>query len=235
MPGTDGGRATLAQRLRAAATERLALKFAALFFALVLWLVVSAEEPTEQVVQIAVAPRLDSTLILIGRRPVVRALVVGRARELLELAADPPVARPVLDTEALDGDSATLAVLPRDIEVPTNVQVLVREVRPRTVVIQVARVSRPMPPETQAESALAGLVAPRVRVDTSRALRDVVPLDTAPRDTLPRDSVLADSAHGDSLRSADTARAGQRTPRGTPGGRPGGTPRGTPPARPRRP
>jgi hypothetical protein len=231
MPGTDGGRQTLAQRLRAAATERLALKFAALFFALVLWLVVSAEEPTEQVVQIAVAPRLDSTLMLIGRRPVVRALVVGRARELLELAADPPVARPVMDADALDGDSATIAVLPRDIEVPTNVQVLVREVRPRTVVIQVARVSRPLPPETQAESALAGLVAPRVRVDTSRALRDVIPLDTAPLDSLPRDTMVTDSARADTLPPADTARGRQRPT----GGTPSGPPRGTPPARPRRP
>lgn len=225
MPGPESGRprGELSQRLRQAATERLALKVAALFFACVLWLVVSAEEPTEQVVQIAVAPRLDSSLLLIGRRPVVRALVVGRARELLELAADPPVARPLVDAAAVDGDSAQVAVLPRDIELPTHVQVFVREVRPRNVTIQVARVSRPLPPRTEAESALAGLVAPRVRVDTTRALDDIAPLDTAfPADTTPRDTVLRpdttrrDTVRRDTVRIDTTGRDSLRR-RGGPG------------------
>jgi hypothetical protein len=189
MPATEGARPTFARRLREAATERLSFKLAALFFACVLWLVVSAEEPTEQVVQIVVAPRLDSSLVLVGRRPVVRALVVGRARELLELAADPPVARPLVAQDARSlahsGDSVEVAVLPSDVEVPTNVQVLVREVRPRSVTIQVARIARPVPPATAAESALAGLVTPRMRTDTGRAVLDTVDLDTLTlRDTL---------------------------------------------------
>jgi hypothetical protein len=181
MPGPDGVRPGLARRLRRALTERLHFKLAALFFSCVLWLVVSAEEPTEQVVQIVVAPRLDSSLVLVGRRPVVRALVVGRARELLELAGDPPVARPFVSLARSlvhSGDSIQLAVVPADVEIPTNVQVLVREIRPRTVTIQVARVSRPLPPATAAESALAGLSAPRMRADTGQALRDTVGLDT---------------------------------------------------------
>ena len=63
MPGPDGARPGLPRRLRQAVTERLHFKLAALFFSCVLWLVVSAEEPTEQVVQIVVAPRLDSSLV----------------------------------------------------------------------------------------------------------------------------------------------------------------------------
>ena len=188
MPPVEGARPTWMRRLRQAATERLALKGAALFFACVLWLVVSAEEPTEQVVQVVVTPRLDSAWALVGRRPVVRVLVVGRARELLELAGEPPVARPTVDLATLgpgmaDGDSVELAVLPRDIEVPTNAQVIVREVRPRAVMIQVARVTRPVAPATVAESALAGLVAPGVRTDTSAATADTVALDSLLSDT----------------------------------------------------
>lgn len=231
MPVTDGGRASLVRRLRAAATERLALKGAALFFACVLWLVVSAEEPTEQVVEVVVAPRLDSSMALVGRRPVVRALVVGRARDLLELAGDPPVARPTV--LAVDRDSARVTILPGDIELPTNARVLVREVRPRTLVLQLARVARPVPPASPAESALAGLVPARVRADSAQIEQDSLLLDTlAPLDTIDttatvpagtlaprpmrrdslrlappsrRDSVRRDSARRDSVRR-DSAR-----------------------------
>jgi hypothetical protein len=148
-------------------------------------------------VQVVVSPRLDSSLVLVGRRPVVRALVVGRARELLELASEAPIARPTVTFDARglvhSGDSVVVPVTPADVELPTGVQVLVREVRPRTVTIQVARVSRPLPPATAAESALAGLVSPRVRADTARATDDTVGLDTL---------VIPDTVRPDSLRLA---------------------------------
>ena len=197
MPTPDGARSSFARRLRQAASERLAFKAAALFFSCVLWLVVSAEEPTEQVVQIVVSPRLDSSVVLVGRRPVVRVLVVGRARELLELASEATVARPTVTFDARglvhSGDSVVVAVGPADVEIPTNVQVLVREVRPRTVTIQVARVSRPLPPSTAAESALAGLVSPRVKADTAGATDDTIGLDTL---------VIPDTIRPESLRLA---------------------------------
>lgn len=199
----DGERRSLRRRFRMALTERLTLKIAAIFFACVLWLVVSAEEPTEQVVQIVVSPRMDSTMVLVGRRPVVRALVVGRARDLLELAADPPVARPVVHRA---GDSVDVPVVPGDVEVPANVQVIVREVRPRSVTIQVARVARPLAPATAAESALAGLVSPRVHADTARSIEDTVDLDTLTLRGSPRDSVRAGAARHDTLRRAPVPR-----------------------------
>ena len=205
MPPADATRFGLGRRLRAAATERLALKIAALFFSCVLWLVVSAEEPTEQVVQLVVAPRLDSSLVLVGRRPVVRALIVGRARELLELGAEPPVARPLVSRARVhSGDSIEVPVVPSDVEIPTNVQVLVREIRPRTVMIQVARVSHPLPPPTQAESALAGLVTPEMKIDTGRAVRDTVGLDTL---VLPDSPRVLDSLRRALARDSAPARA----------------------------
>lgn len=178
----DGTRPPLHRRLAAAATERLALKAAALFFACVLWLVVSAEEPTEQVVQVLVYPRLDSTLALVGRRPTVRALVVGRARELIKLAGESPVVRPVL--EVARGDSVVLTIRPEDVELPADAQLLVREVRPRTVAVRVTRVAIPAPPATAAESALAGLVPLAVPRGAAAAVVDSVPVPV-PAETLP--------------------------------------------------
>ena len=80
MPGSEPPRlrsSSLRQRLVAAATERLPYKAAALFLAIVLWLVVSAEEPTEDLVPVRLALLLDSALVLQGEPPTVRALVVG--------------------------------------------------------------------------------------------------------------------------------------------------------------
>jgi len=199
----EGPRPSVQRRIASALTERLALKGAALFFACVLWLVVSAEEPTEQVVQVVVTPRLDSTVALIGRRPTVRALVVGRARELIKLAGETPVVRPLVEGIPR-GDSVEVTIVPEDIELPADAQVLVREVRPRTVMLYVARVSRPAPPATAAESALAGLV-PAVG---ARRADSTVAADSVTDALLRRDTVPApDSAR------ADTART-PRAPRG---------------------
>ena len=64
----------------AAFTERLPYKAAALFFSVVLWLVVSAGETAEQVVPVRLAANVDPSIGLVGPAPVARALVVGRAR-----------------------------------------------------------------------------------------------------------------------------------------------------------
>ena len=97
MPGRDGERSgtgvSLERHLKAAFTERLGYKAAALFFAVVLWLVVSAEEPSEELVPVRLEASFDTTRVLTGPRPVVRALVAGRARDLIKLYDTPPVVR----------------------------------------------------------------------------------------------------------------------------------------------
>ena len=89
MPGRDGERsapaATAKRWLKGAFTERLGYKGAALFFAVVLWVVVSAEEPSEELVPVQLEATYDSARILTGKRPVIRALVAGRARDLIKL------------------------------------------------------------------------------------------------------------------------------------------------------
>ena len=124
--------------IRSAFAERLALKAAALFFALVLWMVVSAEEPTDEVVPIRFAPVVDSGVAIVGPLPVVRALVLGRGRELLKLYIAPPVI--VRHIQGVNAESVSLDLGPADVDLPAGVNAVVRDVRPRHVTLQLRRI-----------------------------------------------------------------------------------------------
>src|SRR4029450_1171018 len=106
MPRPDGERsattASLERWLKAALTEGLGYKAAALFFAVVLWLVVSAEEPSEEVVPVRLEAPFDPARVLTSPRPELRALVAGRARDLIKLYENPPVVRRVVTDDAPD-------------------------------------------------------------------------------------------------------------------------------------
>jgi hypothetical protein len=137
VPGTPpkapwGG---LPDRLVQLFTERIALKGAALFFALVLWLVASARQPSEQLVPVDLDLRLDSTLDLVSRPPQVRALVLGSARDVLTLYATPPVIRRTIDGET--PDSLVLSLTAEDVQLPlgSEAEIRVRDVQPRAVVL----------------------------------------------------------------------------------------------------
>lgn len=137
MPGRDGDRTaagvSFQRRLRAALTERLGYKAAALFFAIVLWLVVSAEEPSEELVPVRLEATYDSARVLTTPRPVLRALVAGRARDLIKLYDTPPVVRRVITDD--QPDSIAFEVTPADVYVPPGVDAIVRDVQPRTVLL----------------------------------------------------------------------------------------------------
>ncbi len=124
--------------IRSAFVERLALKAAAIFFALVLWTVVSAEEPTEEVIPVHFAPMVDSGVVIVGELPPVRALVLGRGRELLKLYnASPVIVRRIQATSAT---SVTLNLGPADVDLPAGVNAVVRDVRPQRVTLQLRHV-----------------------------------------------------------------------------------------------
>jgi hypothetical protein len=112
MPSPDGERsattASLERFLKAALTERLGYKAAALFFAIVLWLVVSAEEPSEQVVPVRLEASFDTGRTLTSARPEIRALVAGRARDLIKLYDQPPVVRRMVTDDAPDSVAVDL-------------------------------------------------------------------------------------------------------------------------------
>ena len=137
MPSLDGERsaatASLQRWLIAALTERLAYKAAALFFAVVLWLVVSAEEPSEEVVPVKLEASFDTARVLTSTRPELRALVAGRARDLIKLYEKPPVVRRAVTDDA--PDSVAVDLRPADVYIPPDVDAVVRDIQPRTLVL----------------------------------------------------------------------------------------------------
>ena len=123
--------------------ERLALKAAALFFALVLWMVVSVEEPTDEIIPIRFAPVVDSGVVIVGPLPTVRALILGRGRELLKLYnASPVIVRRI---RGVDSEKVTIELGPADVDLPAGVNAVVRDVRPRNVTLQLRRVEAVTP------------------------------------------------------------------------------------------
>lgn len=139
---TPTARNRMGRSLRAALTERLPLKLAALFFAIVLWLVVSAEEPTEEVIVVRFTPALDSGVVLVGELPTVRALVLGSGRELLKLYNAPPVIVRRIAGGGAARDSMRVELGPADVDLPAGVNAVVRDVRPRVVTLHVERAAR---------------------------------------------------------------------------------------------
>jgi len=137
MPSPDGERSaatvSLQRWLKAALVERLGYKAAALFFAVVLWLVVSAEEPSEEVVPVQLEASFDSARVLTSTRPELRALVAGRARDLIKLYEKPPVVRRVVTDDA--PDSVAVDLRPADVYIPPDVDAVVRDIQPRTLVL----------------------------------------------------------------------------------------------------
>ena len=137
-------RTTLQRRAISAVTERLPLKGAAIFFALLLWFVVTAEEPTEERVEVRFNILTDSLVELQAPLPRVSALVVGRGRDLLKLYSAPPLIRRRVNSDT--PNSVTIRLLPTDVEIPIGIDARVREVQPRSVVLRFeVRASRMVP------------------------------------------------------------------------------------------
>ncbi|HEX6057771.1 MAG TPA: YbbR-like domain-containing protein [Gemmatimonadaceae bacterium] len=137
MPGTPQKTPSgLSRRIVELLTERLALKGAALFFALVLWLVASARQPSEQLVPVTLDLRLDSTLVLVSNPPQVRALVLGSARDVLNLYATPPTIRRTVEADT--PDTLVMVLTPEDVQLPlgTEGQLRVRDVQPRSITLR---------------------------------------------------------------------------------------------------
>ena len=151
------------------AMARLPLKLAAVFFALVLWLAVSAEEPTEEWVDVRVALVHDSSVTLVDSVPPVQALVVGRGRDLLKLYTTLPVLRRVIDADT--AARITLSLRPGDVDLPSNVDARVRDVRPSAMTLRVRITeSRRVPVrsavEISADSGLRLVGPPNVEPDS---------------------------------------------------------------------
>jgi hypothetical protein len=136
LPPSPRERASWRHTIRLACTQRLGLKATALVLAVLLWLVVSARQPTEGYVRVHVVPLLDSSLVLLDGPPQLEALVVGRGADLLKLYAQPPELRRSVGGDA--PDTLVLDVTPSDVHVPAELSgdIRVIDVQPRSVTLR---------------------------------------------------------------------------------------------------
>lgn len=128
------------RRLRAAFTERLALKATALALALVLWFTVSVRENAEQVVNVRFLPAFEPGIALADQPPTIRALVRGSGRDILKLYSTPPAIR--MDIGGDVGDSMTVVLRPSNVDLPPGVSAMVLDVQPRRVTLAFRRLGR---------------------------------------------------------------------------------------------
>ena len=199
-----------------AGTRRLGYKFAAVFFALVLWLVASVEEPTEELVPVRLTTAVDSSLAIVGERPMLHALVVGRSRELIKLFDRPPVIRRAFG--AGTPERVRLQIRPADVDLPPGVEATVRDVQPRSVVLQFA-VVRPRGPRetargvsTLGDSTDALGEPPIVLADSLPIAIEGVPVT----DSTPAEATRVDAPPaGTATRTTERARGAPPEPRDT--------------------
>lgn len=118
------------------ALNRLPIKLTALLVSFVLWLAVSAQEPTDEWVPVHVELSMDSSVALRTPIPVVRALVVGPARELFKLYIAQPTMRATIGADV--DDSLTLTLRPHDVKLPTQVAAAVNDVQPSAITLHFA-------------------------------------------------------------------------------------------------
>lgn len=125
---------TLRRRLTEVFTQRLALKGTALLLAVVLWFIVTAKEPNQDLVEVQFAPQLDSSLVLKDPPPPIHALVVGTPQELLKLFAHPLVIRRQISANS--PDTVVVDLSTSDVDLPPGVDVIVRGVEPHSVTLR---------------------------------------------------------------------------------------------------
>jgi hypothetical protein len=121
---------------RSAITEHLPVKFSALFFAVVMWVIVRSEEPSEAWIDVHLALTLDSTVTMSAKPPTVQALISGRGREILKLYSSSPELR-----RSVAMDDSVFAVHPADVFTPNEADVKVVDVRPHFVHLPLAPVA----------------------------------------------------------------------------------------------
>jgi hypothetical protein len=113
------------QWLRAALTERLPYKIAALVLAIALWVLVPNQQQT---VRVSLELTLDPSMILAAPPPAIHAQISGRVIDLLRMT-EPCVVHVFLGGGK--SDSATVDLSPDDVELPRGAAVTVRDVQPR--------------------------------------------------------------------------------------------------------
>lgn len=174
-PHNEGGAGprpvpTWRRRLAEAFTQRLALKGTALLLAIVLWFIVTAKEPNQDLVEVQFAPQLDSSLVLKDPPPQIHALVVGTPQELLKLFAHPLVIKRQI--AANSPDTVVVDLSTSDVELPAGIDAIVRGIEPRSVTLRFESTSSRIVPVHSAVQVVADSLHPSppvaVRLDPER-------------------------------------------------------------------
>jgi hypothetical protein len=155
------------QRVAEAFTQRLALKGTAALLTILLWLVVTVKEPTEDLVDVVFEPQLDSAVVLKDPAPRVRALVAGTRQELLKLTGRPLlITRPI--AAGTSPDTVVVDIRPSDVSIPAGVGIVVRDVEPRSLTLRFERTSSRRVAVRSAVRISADTLVPRFDVPTVR-------------------------------------------------------------------
>ena len=149
---------TWRRRLAEAFTQRLALKGTALLIAIVLWFIVTAKEPNQDLVEVQFAPQLDSSLVLKDPPPPIHALVVGTPQELLKLFAHPLVIKRQI--AANSPDTVVVDLSTSDVELPAGIDAIVRAVQPRSVTLRFESTSSRVVPVRSAVQVVSDTLHP---------------------------------------------------------------------------
>lgn len=149
---------TWRRRLAEAFTQRLALKGTALLLAIVLWFIVTAKEPNQDLVEVQFAPQLDSSLVLKDPPPPIHALVVGTPQELIKLFAHPLIIKRQI--AANSPDTVVVDLSTSDVDLPAGVDAIVRSIQPRSVTLRFESTSSRVVPVRSAVEVVADSLHP---------------------------------------------------------------------------
>jgi len=126
---------TASHRLRGWIVNNWPIKLTALILAAILWAVVAAREPTNQLVPVRLEITPPPGRAIASELPPVQAVFAGTPRELLKLYSRQPVIRMTVP-DTLSGSEYTLELSTADIHVIEDAAVNAQDIEPRIVPIR---------------------------------------------------------------------------------------------------
>jgi hypothetical protein len=189
-------------------TANWPLKLTSLLLAVLLWMVASFEEPSSRLVRVQLQLAVPAGRELLEAPAAAQALVVGSTRALLELDDHPLTLSKALP-DSIVGGHAIVTLAPADIVLPRGVDVDVRDIQPREIVVALDSLDQRVVPiravPRGSAAALISLTPAEARISGPiGATRHIAFVRTVPFDLPPGDSadirVALDTALGRAVR-----------------------------------
>ncbi|MFQ5704151.1 MAG: hypothetical protein ACE5HT_09025 [Gemmatimonadales bacterium] len=118
-----------------------AIKLTALVLSTALWATLAARQTTTQLVPVSLDIQAPAGRTLTAELPVVQARYSGTLRELLKLYETPPVIHKTVP-DTITGSNYTLSLTTTDLETIEDADVIVQEIQPQSLTLQLDDVSR---------------------------------------------------------------------------------------------